>query len=387
MRRTGKLMNLRKLTIGIPFALMLASLLASCTTVDGYDQSTYDRVQVVDVYSDEDIKRYTSNGDSVPLEHVIQPEDLVLSPVIDIATLQEMETTTDNVKASSQLQEEEKNRIEEALANGEKVDTSLSDEYDEVSSGQLAVEATEKSFVHVKHATDFDNSIAIYDFIPNKIYEIITSPGKITDFQLKPGEQISGTPFVTDSTNWKFTMGTSVENGQTIQHLFISPLQVGLDTSMIVLTDQRTYRFRMASFENQYMTGLSFRYPVQLSDGTYVSEDFEQYIADTALSGAYSVDLTKVDYSYRVDIAKGKPNWAPITVYSDDTKTYMQLPVTIANSDSMPSVYLVKNGDENLVNYRIIGNIYQVDNVLNSSNEYFLLKSGQDEQVRVYRNI
>lgn len=380
-------MNLRKLTIGIPFALMLASLLASCTTVDGYDQSTYDRVQVVDVYSDEDIKRYTSNGDSVPLEHVIQPEDLVLSPVIDIATLQEMETTTDNVKASSQLQEEEKNRIEEALANGEKVDTSLSDEYDEVSSGQLAVEATEKSFVHVKHATDFDNSIAVYDFIPNKIYEIITSPGKITDFQLKPGEQISGTPFVTDSTNWKFTMGISVENGQTIQHLFISPLQVGLDTSMIVLTDQRTYRFRMASFENQYMTGLSFRYPVQLSDGTYVSEDFEQYIADTALSGAYSVDLTKVDYSYRVDIAKGKPNWAPITVYSDDTKTYMQLPVTIANSDSMPSVYLVKNGDENLVNYRIIGNIYQVDNVLNSSSEYFLLKSGQDEQVRVYRNI
>lgn len=379
-------MNLRKLTI-IPFALMLVALLASCTTVDGYDQSAYDRVQVVDVYSDDDIKRYTSNGDSVPLEHVIQPEDLVLSPVIDIATLQEMETTTDNVKASSQLQEEEKNRIEEALANGEKVDTSLSDEYDEVSSGQLAVEATEKSFVHVKHATDFDNSIAIYDFIPNKIYEIITSPGKITDFQLKPGEQISGTPFVTDSTNWKFTMGTSVENGETIQHLFISPLQVGLDTSMIVLTDQRTYRFRMASFENQYMTGLSFRYPLQLSDGTYVSEDFEQYIADTFLTDAYSVDLTKVDYSYRVDVAKGKPNWAPITVYSDDTKTYMQLPVSIANSDSMPSVYLVKNGDENLVNYRIIGNIYQVDNVLNSSSEYFLLKSGQDEQVRVYRNI
>ena len=76
-----------------------------------------------------------------------------------------------------------------------------------------------------------------------------------------------------------------------------------------------------------------------------------------------------------------------ITVYSDATKTYMQLPVTIANNDSMPSVYLVKNGQENLVNYRIIGNIYQIDNVLSSSNEYFLMKSGQDEQVRIYRNI
>lgn len=379
-------MNSRKLIVKIPFVLLIAILMASCTSMEGYDQSVYDRVQVVEVFPEDDVARYTSSGDNVPLEHVIQPEELVLSPVIDIATLQEIESKTDNVKASSELQEDEKNRIEEALANGESVDTSLKDDYEEASSGQLALDATEKSLVHVKHATDFNNSIAVYDFVPNMIYEIITSPGKITDFQLKPGEQISGTPFVTDSTNWKFTMGTSVESGQTIQHLFISPLQVGLDTTMIVLTNQRTYRFRMASFENQYMTGLSFRYPVQLSDGTYVSENFEKYMADTFLTGAYSVDLTKVDYSYRVEVAKGKPTWSPVTVYSDDTKTYMQLPVSIANSDSMPSVYLVKNGQENLVNYRIIGNIYQIDNVISSENEYLLLKSGQDEQVRVFRN-
>ena len=380
-------MVFKKMVLGLVSAFMICSLLASCATAGGYDQSLYERVQVVEVYPEEDIARYTSNSNSVPPSQVIQPEDLVLSPVIDIATLQEMESTTDNVKASSQLQEEEKNRIEEALANGEEVDTSLNDEYEEASSGQLALEATEKSFVHVNHATDFDNSIAIYDFIPNKIYEIITSPGKITDFQLRPGEQISGTPFVTDSINWNFTMGTSVENGQTIQHLFISPLQVGLDTTMIVLTDQRTYRFRMASFENQYMTGLSFRYPVQLTDGNYVAEEFEKYIVDSSLATAYQVDLTKVDYNYKVQVAKGKPGWSPITVYSDATKTYMQLPVTITNNDSMPSVYLVKNGQENLVNYRIIGNIYQIDNVLSSSNEYFLMKSGQDEQVRIYRNI
>ena len=135
------------------------------------------------------------------------------------------------------------------------------------------------------------------------------------------------------------------------------------------------------------MTGLLFRYPVQLSNGTYVSEDFSQYIADTSLAGAYTVDLTKVDYAYRVEVAKGRPTWTPVTVYSDDVRTYMQMPLTLANSDEMPSVYLVRGGDENLVNYRIIGNIYQIDNVLSDDSQYFLLKSGQDEQVRIYRNI
>ena len=381
-------MNLTRSAITAISALLTVGMMTSCATAQGgYDQSTFDRVQVVEVYPEEDISRYASSGDVVPPSQVIQPEELVLSPVIDIATLREVESTTDNVRASSDLQEEEKTRIEEAIANGEQVDTTLSDDYEEESSGQLALEATEKSFVHVDHSTDFDNSIAVYDFIPNKIYEIITSPGKITDFQLKPGESISGTPFVTDSVNWRFTMGTSVEDGETIQHLFISPLQVGLDTTMIVLTNQRTYRFRMASFENQYMTGLLFRYPVQLSNGTYVSEDFSQYIADTSLAGAYTVDLTKVDYAYRVEVAKGRPTWTPVTVYSDDVRTYMQMPLTLANSDEMPSVYLVRGGDENLVNYRIIGNIYQIDNVLSDDSQYFLLKSGQDEQVRIYRNI
>ena len=379
--------GIRTRTAASAAILLVAVLLSSCTSTGGYDQSAFNRVQVIEVYPEDDISLYTSSGDSVPPTQVIQPEELVLSPVIDIATLREVETKTDNVKASSDLQKAQKDAITEALANGEAVDTTLDDDYEEDSSGKLALEATEKAFVHVDHSTDFDNSIAVYDFVPNKIYEIITSPGRITDFQFKPGESISGTPFVTDSTNWRFTMGTSVEDGQTVQHLFISPLQVGLDTTMIVLTDQRTYRFRMASFENQYMTGLRFRYPVQLGDGTYVSEEFAKYSVDTTLAGAYSVDLTKVDYSYRIEKAKGKPSWTPITVYSDDKRTYMQMPVSLANSDELPSVYLVKNGSENLVNYRIIGNIYQVDNVLSDSNQYFLMKSGQDEQVRVYRNI
>ena len=153
---------------------------------------------------------------------------------------------------------------------------------------------------------------------------------------------------------------------------------------MIILTNERTYRFRMASFETQYMTGLYFRYP-QSVNGGFVSEDFKDYVYDTSLADAYKLDLTKVNYAYKVKIAKGKPSWSPVSVFSDETKTYIQMPVTIANDDSMPSVYLVKGGDENLVNYRIVGNLYQIDTVLTDSDSYFLLKSGQKQKVEIHK--
>lgn len=350
----------------------------SCATVEPYNQTGYERVQVIDVF---DKNKMISLDDQVPLSSIIQPSELKLSPVIDIETLKIIDTDTANVSASTVKQEEKKNEITEALANGEAVDTTLHDDYDVTTSGALALEATEKSFRFINTPTAFNNSIAVYDFIPNMIYEIITSPGKITDFTLRPGEQIAGAPIVNDTANWTFSMGTSIEDGESVQHLFITPRIAGLDTSMIVLTNERTYRFRMASFENQYMTGLYFMYPQQVSGG-YVSEDFDEYTYDTSTLGAYTLDLSKVDYGYKVKIAKGKPSWSPVSVFSDGVKTYIQMPVTIANDDSMPSIYLVKNGDENLVNYRIIGNLYQVDTVL-SDKQYFSMKSGQKERVEI----
>ena len=196
-------------------ALTLIAL-TSCATVQPYDQTGYEKVQVIDVF---DKKSLTLNNDNVPLSAIIQPENLTLSPVVDIATLKLIDTETSNVASSAVKQADKKAEITEALANGEVVDTTLSDDYEEKTSGALALEATEKSFKFINTPTAFNNSIAVYDYIPNMIYEIITSPGKITDFTLRPDEQIAGTPIVNDTANWTFSMGTSLEDGKSVQHL------------------------------------------------------------------------------------------------------------------------------------------------------------------------
>lgn len=371
--------------IAIPALLAFTVLLPSCQSTGMGEGGGYSRVQVIDVQGPKDL--YSTEAD-IPLSAVIQPEDLRTSPVIDITTLQILESETDNVgRAKSSLLEQDarKSEIEEALSAGENVDTTLDDlAYGQSegvpTSGLLALEATEKAFEFIKSPTAFSESIAEYDYIPGRIYELITSPGAITDLRLKPGEQINGNPITNDTTNWQFSLGTSLENGEAVQHLFIRPLKVGLDTSMIILTNERTYYFRMASFENSYMTAVRFRYPQPLSDGTFVAEDFS---AETHAENSYSLDLSKVDYAYTWR-AKGRPAWEPVTVFSDEIKTYIQFPITMSNSDQLPSVYLHRDGEETLVNYRYVGNICQIDAVLTDDQD-FILKSGQKERVEIRR--
>lgn len=366
--------------------VMLAVLAVSCTTTKSTkeDDAAYDTVQVIDV------KEWTKPTSSIPLTAVIEPEDLVTSPIIDITTLKATDNARQSaVKSSTLEQETRKAEIQEAVKTNPMADTTLDDtQYGAgTSSGALASEAAGNAFTYITSSNAFTGAIAVYDWIEGNIYEIVTSPKAITDFRLKPGESITAAPIVNDGgSSWQFTMGTSVENGTTVQHLFIKPTTVGLDTSMIVLTDQRTYYFRVASFETSYMTALKFSYPVDSGKGYYVDEDFEDYIVDPSVvsDSAFSLDLTKVDYGYKIKQYKGKPAWTPQNVFSDTTKTYIQLPVSVATSDELPSVYIIRGGEEALVNYRIIGNLYQLDTVI-TKNQTILLKSGEKEQVKITR--
>lgn len=366
----------------ILMALAALGMLASCATSKG-SGTDYSSVQIINVQDKAD---WTNAQSNLPLTAVIEPEDLVTSPVIDITTLKaDRSFRQEQVKSSTLEQQTRKEEIQDAIKTDPLADTSLDDTQYGTSSGALAVKATSDSFTYLTSTDNFTGAIAVYDWIEGNIYEVITSPKAITDFRLKPGESVTGSPIVNNnSASWQFTMGTSIENGQTVQHLFIKPTTVGLDTSMIVLTDQRTYYFRIASFENSYMTAFRFDYPVDSGEGWFVQEDFADFVKDTSVSdeSLYRLDLSKTDYNYVIKKAKGNPTWTPQNVFSDDKKTYIQLPASVANTDELPSVYILKGKEEALVNYRIIGNIYQLDTVITSS-QTILLKSGQSEQVRI----
>ena len=110
---------IRRKTAAIVAAASIALVLASCQSTDSpFGQGGYQRVQVIDIQGGRKV------SDDVPLSAVIQPEDLMVSPVIDITTLQEIESATDSVVSSSTLQQaERKAEIEAQYAAGEKIGT------------------------------------------------------------------------------------------------------------------------------------------------------------------------------------------------------------------------------------------------------------------------
>ena len=383
--------NLRKKAVLILASLSLLASFTSCQTwKNGDNNNGIETAQVIEIQR----SAWTDSSSNIPPTAIIQPEDTTAK--------------TATVHSSTLEQEVKKNEIKDSLLTDPDTSTELDEDYSDgfktgvmgttvdkdgnviegTTSGKIASQATADSFVYINSSDAFTGAIANYDYIEGKIYEVITSPNAITDIRLKPGENIAAAPIVNDGgTSWQFTMGTSVENGVSVQHLFVKPTIVGLDTSMILLTDQRTYYFRIASFPKSYMTALRFRYPQETSDGYYVEEDFAEFIEENktnqALGGdAFSIDLTTANYNYNIRVTKGKPAWTPQQVFSNDIKTYIQFPVSITTSMDLPSVYVLRDNVETLVNYRYIGNLYQIDTVL-TSNEAFILKSGQNEQVKI----
>lgn len=383
------------------FILMAVLITGVSCTTSSVVTSANTKAQVIDIQKTD----WSKASVDIPTTAIIQPEDLVVSPVIDITTLKaETDTETATVHSSTLEQEVKKEEIKTALESDPTVSTDLDEDFSDgfktgsssasasassgKTSGQIASEATANSFVYISSSNAFTGAIAEYDYLEGRIYEVITSPNAITDIRLKPGESIAASPIVNDGgTSWQFSMGTSVENGESVQHLFVKPTVVGLDTSMILLTDQRTYYFRIASFAKSYMTALRFRYPQDSGDGYFVQEDFAEYIENNKINSSvsgesFSIDLTTAEYNYNIRVTKGKPAWTPQQVFSTTTKTYIQFPVSILTSMDLPSVYVLRDKEETLVNYRIAGNIYQLDTVL-TSNEAILLKSGQNEQVKI----
>ena len=269
------------------FSLILLLFISSCSTSS--NDSNWRRVEEISPVSSE----------------AITPNGFTSSPILDIETLKIIEgIDSQSAKSITKLQEESGEKI---------VDQSLNEEkYGDKTSGTIAKTAEENSFVFLPNRSAYSNSIAEYDYSEGLIYEVVTSPGSVTDIRLQPGETLSGSPIMNNGTSqWQFASGVSVEDGERVEHIFIRPLITGLDTTIILLTNMRTYYLRAASFESSHMVAVRWRYPnAQNSDTSW----------NTTLSSTYSPDIIGADYSYSINATKNI-SWAPSAVFSNNGKT------------------------------------------------------------------
>lgn len=195
---------------------------------------------------------------------------------------------------------------------------------------------------------------------------IVCAVLQICDIALQPGERIVGVPHVGDTARWVVEPAITGSGENIIEHIIIKPLDVGLETSLMVPTDRRTYHFKLKSHKTEYMPKISFSYPDEIQAkwaALRTREIKEREVKTITKTGEYLGDL---DFEYSLS---GKASWKPVRVYNDGVKTIIQMPDTISQSEAPALLVLRGEGSKDtvMVNYRVQGNRYIVDSVFDKA--------------------
>jgi type IV secretion system protein TrbG len=222
------------------------------------------------------------------------------------------------------------------------------------------------------------NAIMTYDFADGALFQVYTAPLRLTAIQLQPGEKIVGKPAAGDTIRWVMGVGRSGADGAEQQHLYVKPTRPGLDTTMVINTDRRTYYLELHSFDETDMAAVRWRYPHDEIAQIESAAAREDALARTTT--ATSLNLEAINFSYRVTVEKGKPVWTPTQVFDDGRKTFIRFPRAMRNREAPALFVLSSTNETQLVNYRVKNDYYVVDRLIDKAE----LRVGQKDQEIVH---
>ena len=198
---------------------------------------------------------------------------------------------------------------------------------------------------------------------------IICAVLQVCDVELQAGEQVNSIQ-LGDTARWTIEPAISGTGAAEVQHLIIKPMDVGLETSLVVTTNRRTYHLRLRSHRTEFMPRVGFTYPdeaVAKWDAIKSREGRDKRERTIAQTGEYLGEL-----SFAYDVAGSAP-WKPVRVYNDGVKTIIQMPAAIAHTEAPTLLVVRRDGglfteaETVMVNYRVQGDRYIVDSVFDKA--------------------
>ena len=208
---------------------------------------------------------------------------------------------------------------------------------------------------------------------------IICAPLRVCDLALEPGETIEGTPHLGDAVRWKISPAMSGEGNHRVTHIIIKATDVDLDTNMILPTDRRTYHLRLVSSRSQYMAQVSFTYP-ERADAAWSMASTKPAAngLNDSTADMPAVAADRLYFDYQIEAVKGKPGFKPVRAMDDGYHTFLVMPDGLQLAQAPVLVAIDPAGNEQMVNYRLKGNMFVVDGTINKL--ALLTGTGHDQQ-------
>lgn len=205
---------------------------------------------------------------------------------------------------------------------------------------------------------------------------------QVCDVALQPGEQVNSIN-LGDTVRWTIEPAITGSGTTEVQHLIIKPMDVGLETSLVVTTNRRTYHFQLRSHRTQYMPKVAFSYPEDAQakwDAIRTREKHERQEKILPETGEYMGNL---NFNYDIS-TNGKIAWTPVRIYNDGRKTIIQMPKEMAQTEAPTLLVIRRDGgifkdpETVMVNYRVQGDRFIVDTVFDKAIMIAGVGSNQD---------
>jgi len=200
----------------------------------------------------------------------------------------------------------------------------------------------------------FVNAEQVFPFASGIVFQVYTAPGRVTDIALQAGEQLVAVASG-DTVRWVIGDTTSGAGADKRTHILVKPFAAGLATNLVITTDRRTYHVALTSTAATAMAAVSWTYP---QDALIALKQAETQAAAAApIATGLEVDQLGFDYAITGD----KPAWRPLRAFDDGRQTFIEFPPTLSVGEAPPLFLVDRQGDVQLVNYRLRGRYYVID--------------------------
>lgn len=220
------------------------------------------------------------------------------------------------------------------------------------------------------------NAIQVWPYADGALYQVYTSPGRVTVIALQQGEELV-TVSAGDTVRWIVGDTASGAGASLRVNILVKPTRVGIKTNLVVTTNRRTYLLELSSTTQAWMASASWDYPKD----RLLSLQKQAQQAQTAAPIDTGLSLEQIKFRYA--ISGDSPLWKPLRAFDDGERVYIQFPGGITQGELPPLFVIGAQGAAQLVNYRFRSPYYIVNRLFGAAE----LRLGADKAavVRIER--
>ena len=261
----------------------------------------------------------------------------------------------------------------------------------------------------------FLNAIQYYDYAPGVRYNTVAAAGYITTIRLRPGERLQQL-FCSDTASYNIDQAQEGVGPTAATVILFKPKHAGVQSNWVLTTDERTYFLDVfVNAEPNYQSAVAWYYPldgmrvlgdrreqgrlrVEKNDAGGLNAVAPAHASINAMPspaapatnapnasategvgpavGPLGMNLDHLNFDYVVLYqSRGRdgktkdaapPPWAPLRVFDDGSKTFVQFPPAARNYE-LPPVFALDHPDaekSELVNYRRSGDFLVLDQLV-----------------------